>query len=185
MEVVFKIEEGGGRSEGQNLCCCSSVNKNFPLLRKSWRCWTELAVQGFSTSGFVLAQFQIALSESKWLLPPLCVGRSSVNTMNKVKVCLTWGSTAVQVTALGVNWGQGGKWSDFSREPVRRRQSVMRRLINRAPSISQDRKGRNSHNCEHHTPSKDPRLFTTCSTYPSFCLRKTVSLGPKKKRSIE
>ena len=132
--------------------------------------------------GFVLAWFQIALTIAKWHCLTF-VWAEALWTPWMVKVCQTWGSTALQETALEVNWGWGRQHSDFSREPVRRRQSVIRKHINIAPSIPQDRKGRNSHNCEH-TPSKDLRLLTTCCSSPSFYLRKTVTVNPRKRRNI-
>lgn len=136
--------------------------------------------------GFVLAWFHIALMIAKWP-SDYCltfVWAEALWTPWMVKVCQTWRSTALQVTALDVHWGWGRQCSDFTREPVRRRQIVVREHINTAPSIPQDRKGRNSHNYEHHTPTKDLRLLTTCCSSPSFYLRKSVTVHPRNKRNI-
>lgn len=135
--------------------------------------------------GFVLAWFQIALTMT-WWPSDYCltsVWAEALWTPWIVKVCQTWGSTALQVTTLDVGWGCGRQRSDFSMQPERRRQSVIRKYMNITPSIPRDRKGRNSHNCEHHTPSKDLGLLTTCSSL-SFYLRKTLTVKPRKKRNI-
>lgn len=159
--------QGERREESHSVCFCSSEEMDFPLLVKHQKCWTELTAWCQGWCGFVWAQFQIALiipkCQSDYCLIFMWV--EALCPPQMVKVCQTWCSTALQVTATDVTWGWWRQCSGFIRKPVRRRQSVIRKHINTSPSIPQERKGRNSLSYEYLTPSKYLRLPTTCALH--------------------